>query len=87
MPKMAQKLAASIGVGAVTVDRQYRLHLPDEVEARVYLQGVNEATHGIADSLISVLAIRSSEIAADLIAARRARDGAQPVPQAVPQPL
>ena len=87
MPKMAQKLAASTGAGTVTVDRRYRLHLPDDVEARVYLQGVNEATHGIADSLISVLAIRSSEIVADLITARQARDVAQPVPQAVPQPL
>jgi L-ornithine N5-monooxygenase len=87
MPKMAQKLAVSVGADGVGVDRNYRMRLPDDVEARVYLQGVNEATHGIADSLISVLAIRSSEIAADLIAARGARGDAHAVSQAVPQPL
>jgi L-ornithine N5-oxygenase len=36
----------------------------------VYLQGVNESTHGIADSLISVLAHRSRDILADLLARR-----------------
>jgi len=36
----------------------------------MYLQGVNEATHGIADSLISVLARRSQDIVNDLLARR-----------------
>ena len=87
MPMMTRNLAAAAGASAVTVDRKYRMQLPPNVEARVYLQGVNEATHGIADSLISVLAVRSSEIAADLIAGRGVRDGARPVPQPVAQTL
>jgi L-ornithine N5-oxygenase len=36
----------------------------------VYLQGVNEETHGIADSLISVLAHRSQDIVDDLLSRR-----------------
>jgi L-ornithine N5-oxygenase len=87
MPRMTQNLAAAAGATTVAVDRKYRMRLPDNIEARVYLQGVNEATHGIADSLISVLAVRSSEIAADLIAGRNTRDGVRPMPHAVAQSL
>ncbi|HEX5113990.1 MAG TPA: SidA/IucD/PvdA family monooxygenase [Pseudonocardiaceae bacterium] len=87
MPMLTRNLAAAAGADTVTVDRRYRLQLPEHVEARVYLQGVNEATHGIADSLISVLAARSSEIAADIIAGHGARDTVTPAPRAVPQPL
>ena len=51
---------ASVVVDEVSVEPQ----LPAErcrrhVRAGCYLQGVNEATHGIADSLLSVLAVRS----------------------------
>ena len=89
MPRVAQNLAAEVGASAVAVDRSYRMQLPENVTGRVYLQGVNEATHGIADSLISVLAARSSEIVADLLAGRQtreiARNGVEPAP--VVQPL
>jgi L-ornithine N5-oxygenase len=44
--------------------------LPPHVTAGCYLQGTNEDSHGIADSLISVLAIRSGEIVVDLLAHR-----------------
>lgn len=47
--------------------------------AACYLQGVNEATHGIADSLMSVLAYRASEIADDVLTHRAERASA-PVP-------
>jgi L-ornithine N5-oxygenase len=84
MPRVAQNLAAEVGASAVAVDRSYRMQLPENVTGRVYLQGVNEATHGIADSLISVLAARSSEIVADLLAGRQtreiARNGVEPAP-------
>ena len=56
----------------VTVDRNYRMVLPPSFTATCHLQGVNEATHGIADSLLSVLAIRSQDIVNDLLAHRRA---------------
>jgi len=73
MPRMIQNLAESVGLAEATVDRAYRMRMPDTVTAGCYLQGVNEATHGIADSLLSVLAARSGEIVADLLARRGTR--------------
>ncbi|MER7460417.1 SidA/IucD/PvdA family monooxygenase [Micromonospora sp. NPDC126480] len=67
MPRFVQDLAASVDVGEVTVNRDYRMNLPPHVNAACYLQGVNEGTHGIADSLLSVLAARSEEIVTDLL--------------------
>jgi L-ornithine N5-oxygenase len=72
MPKLARDLAAAAGVDEIRVNRRYRLDLPPHFEATCHLQGVNEATHGIADSLLSVLAVRSGEIVADLLATRNA---------------
>jgi L-ornithine N5-oxygenase len=40
------------------------------VTAGCYLQGTNEESHGIADSLISVIAIRAGEIVDDILAAQ-----------------
>ncbi|HKN96322.1 MAG TPA: SidA/IucD/PvdA family monooxygenase [Pseudonocardiaceae bacterium] len=68
MPPMVRQLVAAVGAPELKVDRNYRVLLPPEVTARCYVQGVNEETHGIADSLISVLAVRSAEIVADLLA-------------------
>jgi L-ornithine N5-oxygenase len=73
MPRLIRDLATSLGLDEVTVDRAYRMQVPDFVKAGCYLQGVNEATHGIADSLLSVLAIRSGEIVTDLLARRGSR--------------
>jgi L-ornithine N5-oxygenase len=33
---------------------------------RIYLQGVEEATHGLSDTLLSVLGVRAGEVVADL---------------------
>jgi L-ornithine N5-oxygenase len=79
MPKVVRGLAAKLGLEEVTVNREYRMNLPPSVTAGCYLQGVNEATHGIADSLLSVLAARSGEIVHDLQSDRAARTAAQPV--------
>ncbi|WP_230535733.1 lysine N(6)-hydroxylase/L-ornithine N(5)-oxygenase family protein [Streptomyces albidoflavus] len=70
MPAMVRDLAAATGAGQATVDRAYRMVLPESYTAACYLQGVNEATHGIADSLLSVLASRSQDIVTDLLARR-----------------
>ncbi|WP_037813691.1 SidA/IucD/PvdA family monooxygenase [Streptomyces sp. NRRL S-1022] len=72
MPAMVRELAAAAGAGEATVDRNYRMRLPESFTANCYLQGVNEATHGIADSLLSVLAMRSKDIVTDLLARRGA---------------
>jgi L-ornithine N5-oxygenase len=72
MPKLVRELAASVLLEEISVSRNYRLQLPPTVQAGCYLQGVNEATHGMSDSLLSVLAIRSEEIVTDLLAHRQA---------------
>jgi L-ornithine N5-monooxygenase len=68
MPAVVRRLAAKLGLQRVEVSRDYRLLV--DGTASCYLQGVNEATHGIADSLLSVLAHRSSDIVADILARR-----------------
>ncbi|TFK29987.1 lysine/ornithine N-monooxygenase [Coprinopsis marcescibilis] len=53
----------------VYLSRSYQL-LPLNAETplvpRIYLQGVEEATHGLSDTLLSVLGVRSGEVVADL---------------------
>ena len=66
MPGIVRDLTGQLGLGEVTVSRRYRLDLGSPARGAIYLQGVNEQTHGIADSLISVLAHRSQDIVADL---------------------
>ncbi|MFC0430663.1 lysine N(6)-hydroxylase/L-ornithine N(5)-oxygenase family protein [Kutzneria buriramensis] len=70
MPPIVRDLADQIGIDDITVSRCYRVDIGDSAWGAVYLQGVNEKTHGIADSLISVLAHRSQDILADLVARR-----------------
>jgi L-ornithine N5-oxygenase len=72
MPAMTRDLAARVGLDEVAVSRRYRVDLGGSAWGAIYLQGVNEATHGIADSLISVLAHRSQDIVTDLLDRRGA---------------
>lgn len=44
------------------VDRQYRLKTSPDFRPAVFLQGANEATHGLSDTLLSVTAVRTGEI-------------------------
>ena len=68
LPALTQTIADLVGVERFLVSRAYRAILPPTVSAGCYLQGTNEESHGIADSLISVLAVRAGEIVADLLA-------------------
>ncbi|CAG8863640.1 L-ornithine N(5)-monooxygenase [Pseudomonas fluorescens] len=45
-----------------TVDRNYRVLASPELQASVYLQGFCEASHGLSDTLLSVLPVRAAEI-------------------------
>ncbi|RLK53897.1 SidA/IucD/PvdA family monooxygenase [Actinokineospora cianjurensis] len=87
MPAMVRDLAESIDLAEITVDRRYRVDLGAGARAGLYLQGVNEATHGISDSLISVLAQRSADIAGDILDRRAADLGVLPGDQAVVVPV
>lgn len=49
-------------LGGFEVERDYRLKTPDHVLPRIYLQGCNEGSHGLSDTLLSVLSVRSQEI-------------------------
>ena len=71
-PRLIRALADAAGLGEIEVTRDYRLVLPEGATAACYLQGVNEATHGIGDSLLSVLARRAQDITLDLLEHRAA---------------
>jgi L-ornithine N5-oxygenase len=70
MPGMVRRLGAELGLSEITVNRQYRLVLDEPSAAACYLQGLNEATHGIADSLLSVVADRAADTVSDILAHR-----------------
>jgi L-ornithine N5-oxygenase len=71
MPTLVRLLASQLGLEQVSVNRRYRMELGGRATAACYLQGVNEATHGIADSLLSVLASRAEDVTRDILAHRR----------------
>lgn len=48
--------------GRLSIGRDYALETNAEFNPRVYVQGISQLTHGISDSLLSVLAVRSQEI-------------------------
>ncbi len=66
-PQLLRSLAKSLGCDSLAVNRSYRATLTDSSEAGLYLQGINEHTHGIADSLLSVLARRAEDIVGDIL--------------------
>jgi len=70
MPAIVSGLGAALGLREIAVSRNYQLALHETAAAACYLLGLNEATHGIADSLLSVLASRAADTASDLIAHR-----------------
>jgi L-ornithine N5-oxygenase len=78
MPALIRDLAANANLGDITVSRRYQVDLGEGAHGGLYLQGVNEQTHGIADSLLSVLALRSQEIVADLLERRDAIPAGRP---------
>jgi lysine/ornithine N-monooxygenase len=58
------------------ISRDYQLETSANFQPKIFTQGVNEPTHGISDSLLSVLAIRSAEIATAIVPAKLAGRGA-----------
>ncbi|KAF9880549.1 L-ornithine 5-monooxygenase [Colletotrichum karsti] len=67
---------ATAGSRKLEVGRDYRVrYAPGTVapEAGVYLQGCCEATHGLSDTLLSILAVRSSEIVDSIFSAPKAK--------------
>ena len=48
-------------------DRTYRLPMAPEVGPAIFVQGFSEATHGLSDTLLSVLALRAQELTDSLV--------------------
>ncbi|KAE9579601.1 L-ornithine N(5)-monooxygenase [Colletotrichum fructicola] len=67
---------ATSGSRKLEVGRDYRVRFaPGTVapEAGVYLQGCNEMTHGLSDTLLSILSVRSSEIVDSIFSTPKAK--------------
>jgi len=61
---LAPQLGEALAQG--NVERDYRLATPASFKPRIYLQGCCEDSHGLSDTLLSVLALRADEIVASL---------------------
>ncbi|MBD9416219.1 lysine N(6)-hydroxylase/L-ornithine N(5)-oxygenase family protein [Pseudomonas sp. PDM16] len=71
--RLLEGLQQHLGDG---VERDYRLCCEPQMSAGIYLQGCCEASHGLSDTLLSVLAVRSQEVVDALMDDRRHRQTA-----------
>ena len=53
-------------MGDFEVSRDYRIITDERCKAGIYMQGFSQASHGLSDTLLSILPIRADEIAASL---------------------
>ncbi len=53
-------------LGDFEVDRNYRLITDQRCQASIYMQGFCQASHGLSDTLLSVLPVRAEEISGSL---------------------
>ncbi|GAA0754038.1 lysine N(6)-hydroxylase/L-ornithine N(5)-oxygenase family protein [Ideonella azotifigens] len=65
-------------LGRFEVDRNYRLRTTPDFKPAIFLQGACESSHGLSDTLLSVLAIRSDEIGQALLQALAGERSAPP---------
>jgi L-ornithine N5-oxygenase len=70
MPPLVRQLMAELGLSEPTVSRRYRVLLDEPTRATCHLHGLNEDTHGVGDSLFSVMADRTAATVQDLLADR-----------------
>lgn len=67
-PALVRGIMDALDLQTAAVDRDYRLDLgPGHHDGACHILGINEATHGIADTLLSVQASRAGEVAARII--------------------
>lgn len=85
--RMLAPLAPLLGSdGAFSVDRHYRLQTCASCLPQVFLQGCCEDSHGLSDTLLSVLSVRSQEIVSALHGDGEARIGVATVAAAANAP-
>lgn len=68
--KLNTEMLASISqyLGDFSTDRHYQVKSDKNFKPGIFLQGESEATHGLSETLLSVIAVRSEEIYQRLIA-------------------
>jgi L-ornithine N5-oxygenase len=76
LPALARRVAAALGRDTLPLSRVYRATIDEPGDGAVYLQGASEETHGIADSLLSIIAQRSHEIVNDILTRRQLAEDA-----------
>jgi L-ornithine N5-oxygenase len=54
-------------IADMSVGRNYQIETAGNFNPRIFVQGYSEETHGLSDTLLSVLAVRVEEIAAQLL--------------------
>jgi len=79
--QMHRKLLAPLEawLGDFEVDRNYRLLTDERCKAGIYMQGFCQASHGLSDTLLSVLPIRADEIATSLYEHCKSREQSRSV--------
>lgn len=60
-------------LGALRLDRRYRVKTVEGFRCGIFVQGATESTHGIASTLLSVAAVRAGEISQSLMETSQAR--------------
>ncbi|MNQ97173.1 L-ornithine 5-monooxygenase [compost metagenome] len=53
-------------LGDYQVNRDYRLVTDERCKVGIYMQGFCQASHGLSDTLLSILPVRANEIASSL---------------------
>eukprot|EP01132_Coremiostelium_polycephalum_P016997 gene16997-20383_t len=73
--QMHRQLLAPLAdyMGDFEVSRDYRIVTDERCKAGIYMQGFSQASHGLSDTLLSILPIRADEIAASLYEHDRSR--------------
>lgn len=64
----------------IRIGRDYRVETPEYFLPSIFIQGDSEDTHGLSDTLLSVIAIRAQEIAESLMRTPRQTATADPMP-------
>lgn len=62
----------------LAVNRHYRIHSLPKFKPAIFLQGACEASHGLSDTLLSVTAVRTNEIAQELLSVISPSKNTQP---------
>jgi L-ornithine N5-oxygenase len=65
-------------LGDFEVDRNYKLITDERCKAAIYMQGFCQASHGLSDTLLSILPVRADEIAGSLYEHGNNRGQARP---------